>query len=309
MRKAYALIPDIKKKIHQFLDKNNLESLTSLEKIFSDKTRHSYFSIVFDKLNKKHFFLKIRTHNLKEEKEAFKIQSQIGTFLKNNPSLSLNYYTPKLIKADTKPVDYLLYEYIKGKNMGSREINNYGAIRFKIDDINEIIKIVDALNSFPVDNQNFVLKKRDSKFFKNLVKPSKLLKIPKIYQLLKKNWYLFNKHAKFLSHGDFKPNNFIKSKNKLLIVDFETASISNPYTDIASLWAYAIRKPRWRKILLTKFISYFNLDNKSIFFLRLNLLIWSLYEHWLLELQDKKIQQQFKEIREKSIYQIINLLK
>lgn len=307
MKRERALIPDIKEQIASFLQTQSLKSLTPQDEIFADPTKHSYYSVVVNRQGKKQF-LKIRTHNLDWEIKTFRHQYLIGKLLRENSKIALNQHVPRMATGKIGgKLDYFLSEYIEGENMGSR--SQYGTIKFTERDIATLINIAKALIDFPINLLPADFEKRKSKFYQDWIAKSEYRKDPKLRRILDKNWQQFEQKASSLSHGDFKPNNFIRSKSgKLLVVDFEQVSLSNPYSDIASLWAYAIKKPRFRERLLAEFINRTIKSASELAFLRANMLIHSLFELKALSTKPTSLKQQYLNKRKKDVLILKNLL-
>lgn len=245
MKYASSIISDIKEKINKFLNNKKWQILTPLDEIFADPTRRTCFSIITDAKGIK-YFLKIRTLDMDFDKKAFEKQLNLGNVLNSHPEILLNKYTPKLIDGGLGEIDYLLYEYIEGENLGSR--TDYGILKLNQHHIKELFDIMISLWNFPVNLLSSNYEKRGGDYYKYLLTFASGEQELKKY--LEIDWSLLDKETKFYSQGDFKPNNFIKTAQGLMIVDFEQASISNPLADIVSFLAYIINNPKFRQDLI-----------------------------------------------------------
>lgn len=240
----------------------------SVDKALADPTVRAYLGAVKDKKGRK-FFLKVRVQDVGNLRRYFWKSYILGKILNKNPHLPFNKKTPKLLASSFgQNVDYLLYQYVKGENLGTRVY--YDVIRLKMQEIDEILYILKVFLEIPArlfpksyDRKGTSFFKEKFKSFLNLgigkyLKKKEIQKLKKICQLSVLDQYL-----KFFSHGDFKPNNLIRTKKGIVVVDFEASSISNQFFDFLSIWGYAARKHRWRRSLMKRFLGQYQFKNRE----------------------------------------------
>ena len=289
MKRTKTLIPEIRTKINNFLKQKELTlQSNTIEQIFLDDTRHCFFAPVLK--NKQLYFLKIRTHQEDRELSRFAKQYALGMFLKQNYSLIIAKYTPKLIEGSFNrkdQLDYLLYEYIENTNTGSR--SEYGICNLTETDLEHIVKIIIGFLAVSINRLPKNLPKQQSSFYREKMIYHHL---ESQYQDLIKqiNWPKFDQNNQFFSHGDFGPHNFGHTKNGLIYSDFDDASITNPYFDVATLWVYAFLHQEWRQELIKRFKQ--NIKGQFVFdqeYLFINMLVYTLVQIGFLLRHPKEI--------------------
>jgi len=310
-------LPFHKQQVRNLLIKLKLNPLKSINNILKDRTRSSYSSVVKNQKGAK-FFIKIRLSDTKQQKEFF-FQSYWLGYTLNKHKPSLYHLTPKLLDGQIKNnIDYLLYQYIKGKNMGSRRYHD--VFKFKKEDLVNIVKIHQAIKEIP--NQWFpkTFRKRKAEFYqfliledipfneKSLAQVYSQQEINQIHALSqnKRILDLLSKNTNTLQHGDLQAPNFLKTKKgRLLILDFDQSSLTNRFYDAAYFYNHAFRKPRLRDALLKAFVGLKRLNNEEgllFYFIR-----FCTAFVWVKQFLEKtKIYQQQKmrdfSIREKAFY-------
>lgn len=251
------------------LQRLKLSPYVSIDKALNDSTVRAYLGVVKDKKENK-YFLKVRVQDLETEKRFLQKSHFFGKFLSSYPQLSFNKKTPQLLKSSFgEDIDYLLYKFIKGEDLGTRRY--YDVIRLKMNEIDEVLYILKSLLEIPAKFFPKNYEQNGTAFFKKRFKSCAALGIGKYLEKkevgnLKKisQLSLFDEYLKFFCHGDFKPNNFIRTKEKgIFVVDFEISSISNQFYDFFSIWAYAVRKPRWQKTLMERFLRTYKFKSRE----------------------------------------------
>lgn len=220
--------------------------------------------------------MKVRVQDLESEKRFFWKSYLLGKVLNENPGLSFNKKTPRLASSSFgEDIDYLLHEFIKGEDLGTRSY--YDVIRLRMSEIDEVVYILKSLLEIPVKLFPKDFDRKGTPFFKESFEGTlkagmekhlnkrEVRTLRKICQLP-----LLDASLKFFSHGDFKPNNFIRThqvdgqaKKSLYVIDFEITSITNQFYDFFSIWGYAIRKPLWRRTLMAKFLKEYQLRDRE----------------------------------------------
>jgi len=252
----------------RLLERLRLKPCASIDKALNDPTVRAYLGAVQDQKGKK-YFLKVRVQEIETEKRFFWKTYVFSQIFKNHPQLAFNQKTPRLLDSSFgQEIDYFLWELIKGKDLGTRAY--YDIIRLKMDEIDEVLSILKSFLEIPVKVFPKNYDYRGRAYFKKKLSDCLKLGIRKYFSSQEINQFkkianhpLLDKYQRFFSHGDFKPNNFIRTKKGLYVVDFETSSISNQFFDFFSIWGYAIRKPRWRAKLMEKFLAWYQFKSRE----------------------------------------------
>lgn len=300
MKYPDALIPVVKTKMDKFFRDKALIPEISLEQSLADLTSRNYFSSVKDIEGKK-YFLKIRLHDLDADKRMFEKQLIIGKVLKDN-KLNLSKYTPQLIEGGLGEIDYLLYAYIEGINLGSR--TDYAISKFKPQEMDQVIDILRSILEVPVDLLPCNFEKRGEEYYKKFLLYGTKKKELKLN--LGIDWGLIEREARYFTHGDFKPNNFVRTKNGLMIVDFDQTAIGNTLTDVVRLWASILDPVEWKDKLLKEFLLKVHIkpDQKL---LKDMLLIHTIFERNYLKFKFSRLENKYLSIREAEIKKVQKL--
>ena len=86
-----------------------------------------------------------------------------------------------------------------------------------------------------------------------------------IYQLFEKEKLSIQNSTPVLSHGDFTLANFVASKEKLIVTDWEQAHLDNFVYDFSHLWIQLWRYPNWQKELISNFLFHLSEEKKEEF--------------------------------------------
>lgn len=268
-------LPLYRQQVCAVLTKLKLTPLMPIDNILKDQTRSSYSSFVEDQKKNK-YFIKIRTSDSAQQKEFFFQSYWFGRML-NKHKPPLYQLTPKMVLGDLGDnCDYLLYEYVEGKNMGSRVYHD--VLKLKKEDLSNVVKIYNAIREIPPDWFPQRFRRRGAKFYRFLIledvpfdertlagtyTDKELVRIKALTQ--DKNLLnLLNKYTNTFQHGDFQAPNFFKIKNgQLFILDFDQCSLTNPFYDAVYLYTHAFRKPYLRNKLLNAFINFKSLTEKE----------------------------------------------
>ncbi len=248
------------RKVVNILKKLNLTPSRSVAMVIKDKTRIHYTDAVTDKQGRQ-YFIKIKL--FKDELNNYHLYKNkvINEILINHPDLKLNAFTPRLVAYDD---DFLLYEYVKGVNLGTRRF--YNVIKAKLTDIPAITDIIQAVVEFPSSLlpgdfekhgwhflmfQLFVETRyeKDKHIFLQYFTKREL----ELIEGLKNNQQLqslVEKNAIYFSHGDFKPSNLLKSRDTINAIDWDLSSIGIKYYDLVKFYLVSYRKPLLKKTFL-----------------------------------------------------------
>lgn len=259
-------LPLYRQQVQTVLKKLKLTPLQPLDKILKDITRRSYSTFVTDQTGKK-CFIKIRLSDDPKQKEFFFQSYWLGVLL-NKHKPPLYHFTPRLINGENgQPIDFLLYEFIAGKNMGSRIYHD--VFKFKKQDLPQIARIHQAIKEISPKWFPPKFRHRDASFFQFLILEDVTFDektLRRVYpraeidyiRSLAHNQNLFSllqKNTNTFQHGDFQAPNFVKTpKQKLIILDFDQSSLTAPFYDAVYLYNHAFRKPTLRDALLQAFL-------------------------------------------------------
>ncbi len=304
-----------RERVERVLKKLKLVSVVPVHKVLGDHTKKSFSAPVVD-VRGRRFFLKVRLMDNPVEKIFFFTSYTVGNILKKY-NLPLKRYTPTLLDAELGEIDWLLFEYVEGQEMGSRKY--YDVFKFKRDDVKQIIEILRCIMDFPINLLPKGFRKSGGDFFEHLIlrevpfDEEKLLRyfssselsLIKEISMDKKILNLFEESASFFQHGDFDPRNFIKRGDNLFILDFDQARITNKFFDVAFFQQNAFRKPRIRDLVLNGFLRFCKISEKERFILDLMLFAFNFLEiriflnreHIYKQKVDYKIRQRITEKR------------
>ena len=155
-----------------------------------------------------------------------------------NTICAINYNNHYVLNCDD--IYFLIFKWFDGKVLLSKELNN--------DHMEKLALMLAKLHSIKVDT-NYKLEKyskNDYKYYYDLLKDSNddwaqyykdnYEKIIKIYNEVYDNYLKLSNQVSYV-HNDLNRKNVLWKDNLAYIIDFETASISNPSLDFFnSLW-------------------------------------------------------------------------
>ena len=170
---------------------------------------------------------------------------------------------PLLIESDSQNFPYwFLSQYLEGKLLG----HFYELYLNNKKHIPQLISVLLKLHKIPENKIERFSQKKESYFWKRgfpgyleMVKSyqkgikAEILKeidFPKIYQLFEKERACLENSSLVLAHGDFTLANFVISKEKLIVTDWEQAHLDNFVYDFSHLWIQLWRYPDWQKELI-----------------------------------------------------------
>lgn len=255
------------------LKRLKLSPSVPISQVLKDETKKSYSSKVTD--GRRDFFIKIRISKKRQHREDFYISYTVATLVKKG-KLSLFKFTPRLVDGSVEDeTDWLLFDHVKGKNMGSRRFHD--VFKFKREDVDNLVNLKKAIEQVPSKLFPKAFRKRKGIFFQQLITkevPFDQARLSKYYsqkeldQIInlaknKKIASLFDKASNTFQHGDFQAPNFLKTKKGLFIVDFDQACLANKFYDLAVFYTHAFRKPALRDILLDKFVDFKKMSNQD----------------------------------------------
>lgn len=260
-------------------------------------------------------FLKILITNETAPIEAIQREIEIRKFLS---TFKKEINTTPLVEYDNKNFPYwYLSQYAEGKLLGyfyEIWLKNRKYIPLLIDILfalqkvpqNELKKIFKRKGAFLWRRDFFaylkMIKDHESGINKKIVKE---IDFKKIYDFFNEKKEIFSESPLILAHGDFTLANFISTREKLFIVDWEHAHLDNFVYDLSHLWIQLWKYPNWRKELIFEFISRLPKDKveelKDLF--RVVIISEALGElRWSINLCDKK----YKKSAAKAVLKTMN---
>lgn len=259
------LIPKIDKKIEKVLKSQKLRAKEEPADFIlrTEGRKHRYSTICEDEKGEKFIFY-ARLQDSKAEKERMFNEVKIAKFLMKN---KINFF-PKYFKAKIeKGFEWILREYFRENTLESKREIEKLARPLKKEEILEICKTLILMQrlKFPF------LKEREIKKFLILpreIKDKKILKreeVEKIEKIFKENLKLIKKENRYFCHGDFQIGNLIFKKQKLKVIDLESAMISNFAFDPCFFWIRLWREKKARREFLKKFFSLLPESKKKKF--------------------------------------------
>lgn len=136
--------------------------------------------------------------------------------------------------------------------------------------IPKIISLLHDLQSVDIILPRYIKKRNLKNWLKNL--PVKVRGVKcfftekdleqKIRILVEKDLKVFRDSKVMLNSGDFYPRNFIPYRDKIVLIDWESALVEPLEGLIAYLWMLMFGNPRWQKKLLEETRANFKIDPK-----------------------------------------------
>lgn len=235
-------------KITDILDILHLKPTYPLLDDLLDNTKAHFSSVVESNNKGTKYFIKII---LKEDTLMKKmvLDNQIlGDVLKKNKDIELRLYTPELVESD---VNFLLYEFVQGKSIGSR-YNDSSIIKKAEND--QIVSILKSLLSFDLRLISTDLESYDKDFFLFYIEHNSYLKTNKnIYKEYindktlsviekissdKNILNLIDNNTHFLTHNDFRPANMINADGMIKIIDWDLYGQGVKFHDVARFYNF-----------------------------------------------------------------------
>jgi len=286
------------KKLKLKLKKENLEKL---ENSIAIKKRF-YTDVVNN-----HLFLKVKLQKKREVKRDFKREIKIYKILKKKFPEKLRFFSKLISQGKHKNLYWLLEKAEKGE-LGGKMGKDFGLKKNFLSKISpsyfarliflyQNLKLKISLykhggwwywQDFNGYRVRFLNKFINSKLNKNLLT---LKDVNLAQEILRKNKNFLDTEAKYLSHGDLYPNNFILNKEgKLIILDWGLVNFNNSAFDVAFIYLLAQRLPNWQKEFLKIYFSFTKekAKFKKLFNLALISLTVRFAAHCYFHLKEKK---------------------
>lgn len=137
---------------------------------------------------------------------------------------------------------------------------------------NNILKIVKAIiniNSLPVKNLDFLKRFRIEKYFDYYEKKGYAFKetidIKELERFVSDNKILLERENKYFCHGDLSIGNVIFLKDKIKIIDLESANINNFAYDIAFFTTRLWQNRKYRKKIIETYFRLLPAPKKKLF--------------------------------------------
>ena len=225
--------------LKNFCKTNNLGNVININKL-TGGLMHKMFKV---ETNKGIYAIKILNKEVMKRDDAynnFVISETISNLAKEN-----NIRVSSAIKINNNFIIeyendyYMVFDFIDGKTLKDEEITTYhckciGSILSKIHNLDYSHLNLDTKikkDNFYVDWEMFI---KNEKFNSMSYKELYLKNYSKYYLLLKEVVEKFNESNTTLSicHRDMDPKNVMWTNNQPIIIDWESASLSNPYREL-----------------------------------------------------------------------------
>ena len=285
-------IKNVKDKIEGLILDLGLEVEESIDEALEHPFKRYYYTKCKDK-NGRQLFFKVRIKDDEETKNFFDREIWFSKFVDKYGSKGLLERVKKYLDSGDDVLQWLLTEYVDGKVMGEKYILDY--IYLKENDIDELIILLRELQKLRLEGAEKMtgLLRFDYDYYKklneqetihiidngNLIEKKFLIKLEKLIDDYKE---VFDKDCKFLAHGDFQGPNLLKTRENILVFDFEQVHVDNRVYDVAYLWEHCWREERFRDELLKSFLSLQDSEFKVLFMIVAMILmkvqIWSCYK-------------------------------
>lgn len=269
-------------KIKEFCQSNNLGNVIDIEKL-TGGLMHKMYKVTTDKGI---YAIKILNPEVMSRPTAltnFNISETISNLAKENGipvSSALNISGNFIIKYDE--YYYMVFDFIEGKTLKDNEIN--------IEHCKLIGQILSQIHNLDYNNLGLDTEIKEDKFyvdwefflnhenFKKMNYQNLYIKYySKYYSILKDSVNKYNQSNTELAicHRDMDPKNVMWNNGKPIIIDWESASLANPYRElleIALSWSGFLTN----KFDQDKFTSVFEeyIKNRKINHIEWNLIIY-----------------------------------
>ncbi len=262
MIQKHKFIKDIDEITKEKLKKLKLKPLRGLSG-FINKNKRFYSTPCLS--GRKKFFFKILINDEIAPIEAIKREIEIIKFLSAEKA-GINIH--QLVKYDNENFPYwYLARYFDGKLLG----HFYELYSRNDKYIPLLVNVLFSLQNIPQKNLKKILKKkefflwqRDFNIYLKMIRDylqgiekeiAKEINFGKIYNFLNEKKEIFSNSPLILTHGDFTLANFVISRRKLIVTDWEQAHLDNFAYDLSHLWIQLWKHPDWQKRLISEFIS------------------------------------------------------
>lgn len=236
-------------KITHILNNLHLKPIHPLLDDLLDTTKAHFSSIVESSDNKNtKYFIKII---LKEDdlmKKMILDNRMLGEILKKNKEIELSHYTPELVDSGTS---YLLYEFIQGRNIGSRYNDSSIMTVTENDQIISILKSIQYFDlslistkiesygrdffQFYISHNSYLI--NDDSVYKEYI-DDKTIQVIKKLSNDQKVLALIDKNVHYLAHNDFRPANIINADGVMKIIDWDLYGKGVKFHDVARFYNF-----------------------------------------------------------------------
>jgi serine/threonine protein kinase len=197
-------------------------------------------------------------------------------------SFKIKRYIPKLLySGETRKFSYLIFEHIEGGVLGKSEPTRfYFGGEEELEGVLEILRLwqevsVERKNLFvnvDIDEIGDKLKNNfdnewvTEKFLMDLGEKGKA-RLFKFKERFEKMRGVLEREGKYLVHRDFRPQNFVKSKDRIYLVDFDFLGTGGKVFDFLTFWGFLYKYDNLRGFFMDAFLDRFKLtkEEKEIF--------------------------------------------
>ncbi len=264
----YQYTENIREKGNKLIEDLNLKANTSIND-FIERKKRFYAADCKTKGGEKVFLKILLVEDAKVEK-LFKNEIKANLLAQKEKEIAV----PKIIKFDIEnPPYFFMRDFVGGEDVGyfydiSKDAQNEKIAKEVASNLFAIQNIDHKKFNFIFDekrrfvNYKKIIKEREEKI---LPKDKKGVDMNSIYRLLEETIKKYGKIPLVPCHGDYTLANFILFKERVYVIDWEHFRLDNFCVDLAHLWVETWKFPKWRKTLLTHFLSLLTPEKQKTF--------------------------------------------
>lgn len=263
------LISKIAFKIETVLKKLNLvPEIPPAEFIRKTKgKKHRYYSVCGTKEEKKLMFYS-RLYNDEYDKKRFVTETLLAQKIMDKKLFS-KYFPVYYGYGYEKDFEWLTRQYYRTTPLEDKKRAEKLKRSLSNEDILKIVKAIININALPVKNLDFLKKLRVEKYLNYYKKKDYIFKeavdIKELERFSGNNKLLLERENKYFCHGDLSIGNVVFLKNRIKIIDLESANINNFAFDIAFFTTRLWQNGKYRENIIKTYLRLLPERKKKIF--------------------------------------------
>lgn len=263
------LIPRIAYKIETVLKKLNFTpEISPVE--FIKKTegkKHRYFSVCKTPANGKIMFYS-RLFSDDYDKKRFITEILLAKKIISKELFS--QYFPDYYEYGTESdFEWLTRQYFKVSPLENKKRIEKVKKSLSDQDFTKIVRAIIDINGLSIKNLDFLKIFRIEKYFNYYAKEEYAFRekvgIKELERFVVGNKPLLERENKYFCHGDLSIGNVIFLKDKIKIIDLESANINNFAYDIAFFTTRMWRNRKYRKKIIETYLKFLPAEKKEVF--------------------------------------------
>lgn len=263
------LIPRIAYKIETILKKLNfISEISPVE--FIKKTegkKHRYFSVCKASTGEKIMFY-ARLFSDDYDKKRFVTEILLAQKIISKDLFS-EYFPGYYEYGIEEGFEWLTRQYYRVAPLENKKRIEKVKKSLSNEDIAKIAKAIIDINALPVKNLDFLKIFRIEKYFNYYAKEGYVFReevgIRELERFVVGNKSLLERENKYFCHGDLSIGNVIFLKDKIKIIDLESANINNFAYDIAFFTTRMWRNRKYRKKIIETYLKFLPAEKKETF--------------------------------------------